>query len=170
MAETGTLALPPASKEKSGGERPSRWIITLLVLTLISIGTGAGFGYVLASRVEKTVESKLTAAAEKNAPQTPYAGDLTLRNLPPIVTNLASSEDAWVRLESAIVFNNGDTGAELFAGEIRQDILAYLRSVSLAQIQGASGLLHLREDLNERVQLRTKGAVKELVIQTLIVQ
>jgi hypothetical protein len=28
----------------------------------------------------------------------------------------------------------------------------------------------LREDLNERVQIRSKGAVKELVIQALIVQ
>jgi flagellar FliL protein len=87
-----------------------------------------------------------------------------------VVTNLASSDDAWVRLESALVMASADGANDVLAGEIRQDILAYLRTVSLAQIQGPSGLLHLREDLNERVQIRSKGAVKELVIQALIVQ
>jgi flagellar FliL protein len=56
------------------------------------------------------------------------------------------------------------------AGEIRQDVLAYLRTLSLAQIQGPSGLLHLREDLNERVKLRSKGVIQELVLESLIVQ
>jgi flagellar FliL protein len=51
-----------------------------------------------------------------------------------------------------------------------QDVLAYIRTLSLAQIQGPSGLLHLREDLNERVRLRSKGAIQELVLETLIVQ
>ena len=59
---------------------------------------------------------------------------------------------------------------DVMAGEIRQDILAYLRTLSLAQIQGPSGLLHLREDLNERVKLRSKGVIQELVLETLIVQ
>jgi flagellar protein FliL len=49
-------------------------------------------------------------------------------------------------------------------------MLAYLRTLSLAQIQGPSGLLHLREDLNERVKMRSKGVVQELVLETLIVQ
>jgi flagellar FliL protein len=31
-------------------------------------------------------------------------------------------------------------------------------------------LLHLREDLNERVKLRSKGTIQELVLETLIVQ
>jgi flagellar FliL protein len=59
---------------------------------------------------------------------------------------------------------------DVIAGEIRQDVLAYLRTLSLAQIQGPSGLLHLREDLNERVKLRSKGVIQELVLETLIVQ
>jgi flagellar FliL protein len=53
---------------------------------------------------------------------------------------------------------------------MRQDILSYIRTMSLAQIQGPSGLLHLREDLNERARLRSKGVIQELVLETLIVQ
>ena len=48
--------------------------------------------------------------------------------------------------------------------------LAYLRTLSMAQIEGASGLQHLREDLNERVAIRTKGAVRELIVESLVVQ
>ena len=73
-------------------------------------------------------------------------------------------------MTSGVEKTSADEANDVLAGEIRQDILAYLRTVSLAQIQGPSGLLHLREDLNERVQIRSKGAVKELVIQALIVQ
>ena len=44
------------------------------------------------------------------------------------------------------------------------------RTVTLRQIEGASGLQHLREDLNERVALRTKGQVRELIVEMLVVQ
>ena len=53
---------------------------------------------------------------------------------------------------------------------ISEDILAYLRTVTLSQIEGPSGMQHLREDLVERARIRSEGRVKELVIQTLVVQ
>jgi flagellar FliL protein len=49
-------------------------------------------------------------------------------------------------------------------------MVAYVRTITLAQLEGASALEHLREDLNERAALRTDGAVSEVVIQTLVVQ
>jgi flagellar FliL protein len=45
-----------------------------------------------------------------------------------------------------------------------------MRTLSEAQIGGASGLQHLREDLNERAAIRSGGLVRELIIQTLVVQ
>jgi flagellar FliL protein len=152
------------------GIRGGKWILTLLIMTAISVVTGGGFGLVVASSVERAVEARVKAEAQKEVPATPYSGDIVLKALAPVVTNLASSDDAWVRLESALVMNSTDGASDVLAGEIRQDILAYLRTVSLAQIQGPSGLLHLRADLNERLQIRSKDAVKELVIQALIVQ
>ncbi len=56
------------------------------------------------------------------------------------------------------------------AGEITGDVLAFLRTLTLSQIEGASGLRQLREDLNERVAIRSSGRVRELIIQTLVVQ
>ena len=54
--------------------------------------------------------------------------------------------------------------------EIRQDIVGYLRTLSVAQIEGPSGLSHLREDLTERVQIRSNGQIRTFFIETLVVQ
>lgn len=169
MAEKKVLALP-APPEAEGKSKNIQWIMSLLVLTVLAIGTGGGFGLMMASSVENTVQARLKAELEKPAPTGPYSGDVVMKSLAPVVTNLASSGDTWVRLESAVVLKNQEASAEALVGEIRQDILAYLRTVSLAQIQGPSGLLHLREDLNERAQVRSQGSVKELIIQTLVIQ
>jgi flagellar FliL protein len=70
-----------------------------------------------------------------------------------------------------MVFKNGDLpNPDVTAAQLREDMLAYMRTVSLAQLEGPSALQHLREDLNERASLRTGGAVTELIIQTLVVQ
>jgi len=93
-------------------------------------------------------------------------------SLPPaIVTNLSAPPETWVRFEGAIVADarlNSDV--EALSGEINNDIIAYLRTVSLAQIEGPSGFQLLRQALNERVAIRSKGKVSELAIRTLVVQ
>ncbi|WP_226735914.1 flagellar basal body-associated FliL family protein [Microvirga lenta] len=160
---------PASTDSGSGGGKG--WLGMLVVLTLLAVGTGGAFGLFLVSTVEKAVDEKKKGEEEK-APQTlVYSGDLVLRAVAPVVTNLAGASDVWVRLESSIVFTNGSVeNPDVMTAEIRQDILAYLRTLTLAQIQGASGLQHLREDLNERVSMRSKGLVRELIVETLIVQ
>jgi flagellar FliL protein len=92
-------------------------------------------------------------------------------DLAPVVTNLAAPSDVWVRVEGSLVFE-GKTlpHGEALAGQIAGDILAFLRTQTLAQIQGVAGLLHLRQDLNERVATRSQGQVREFIIRTLVVQ
>jgi flagellar FliL protein len=148
-----------------------RWILTLGLLTLLSAGIGGSFGLVMVSGIEKRVEERYKALPEKPELESPYTGNIGIKKLAPVVTNLAGSNDDWVRVEASVVYTVGEgQNPDVMAGEVRQDILAYLRTLSLAQIQGPSGLLHLREDLNERAQLRSKGIVQELVLETLVVQ
>ena len=92
-------------------------------------------------------------------------------DLAPVVTNLAAPSDVWVRVEGSLVFE-GKTlpHGEALAGQIAGDILAFMRTQTLAQIQGVAGLLHLRQDLNERVATRSQGQVREFIIRTLVVQ
>jgi flagellar FliL protein len=95
----------------------------------------------------------------------------SLFDMPPIVTNLGAPRDTWIRLEASIVFDAKELPhPDVMAGEIAGDELAYLRTVSLSQIEGPIGLQNIRQDLNERASIRSGGKVAELIIRTLVVQ
>src|SRR5690606_6490474 len=119
---------------------------------------------------------KRLANAEKEAAQSTsrplkYSGNTVIKTLEPVVANLSEPSDVWVRLETSIIFDNGTIeNPDVMSGEIRQDMMAYVKTLTLAQIEGPSGLQHLREDLNERARVRADGRVRELLIETLIVQ
>jgi len=169
MAEN--LALPSRSNQASTKEGGRSLLLTLGLLTLLSALVGGGFGLSIVSNIEKRVEEKYKSPPQMPAEASPYTGDIIVKKLAPVVTNLAGSETDWIRLEASIVYKGGfEFNPDLLSAETRQDILAYLRTVTLAQIQGPSGLLHVREDLNERVKLRSKGLIQEIVLETLVVQ
>ena len=87
-------------------------------------------------------------------------------NLPLVMTNLAAPTGTWVRLEMAAVFEGQPEPA--ITDDIHQDLLAYLRTVKLHQIEGASGFQHLKSDLEERARVRSGGKVKKLLVRTLL--
>ena len=133
----------------------------MLILTLLGAGVGALSGF-LPSPTEET-------------PAAPSVASATLRikiiELPSIVTNLSTPSDTWVRFEGALLVDSHlESEVEALSGEINNDIIAYLRTVTLTQIEGPSGFQILRQALNERVSIRTKGKVGELAIRTLVVQ
>lgn len=139
--------------------------------SLVAIGTGGGLGLYLQSTVEKAVDQKKKDEEDKATKVLKYTGDLSLRSVGSVVTNLADADEAWVRLESSVVFKTASVpNPDVALAEIRADLTAYLRTVTTRQIEGPSGLQHLREDLNERVNLRTKGQVRELILESLVVQ
>lgn len=127
-------------------------------------------GFHLVENVETAIRTRTTE--NEPPPMVPrYAYDTSLYKVPPVVTNLAMPADVWVRLESSIILDDADAASpDILVGEVAQDMLAYLRTVSLAQIEGASGLLHLREDLNDRIAIRSRDGVRELIIEALVVQ
>ena len=58
--------------------------------------------------------------------------------------------------------------SEAVAEQIHQDFLAFMRTVKLPQVEGASGFQHLKEDLEERARLRSHGRVGKILIRTLL--
>ncbi|MBV9909688.1 MAG: flagellar basal body-associated FliL family protein, partial [Hyphomicrobiales bacterium] len=75
------------------------------------------------------------------------------------------------RLEGSIIFDPKSLAhPEAVAGQIGDDVLAYLRTVSLRQLEGPIGLENIRQDLNERAATRSGGKVRAFVIRTLVVQ
>ena len=154
-------ALPQGA---AGGNSLRASLIELTVVVILGACAGAAF---------EALRASAPMEREKPAPSAgaPPAQTSTILDLPPIVTNLGAPQDTWVRLEGSIIFDpRALPHPEVVAGRIGDDILAYLRTVSLRQLEGPIGLENIRQDLNERAAIRSDGKVRAFVIRTLVVQ
>ncbi len=147
-------------------------LVPILVLTLAAGGGGALIGkqIVAATRAADEKTAAVPEGGAKKAAEAAPPNEL-MKELMPVVTNLAAPEGSWIRLQTAIVYDKNDAPAvDAISTKVGEDILAYIRTLTLEQIQGASGLEALRDDLNERARLRSDGKVRELLIEMLVVR
>ena len=155
-------ALPEGTAAR-GSPRGS--LIELAIV--VCLGACAGAAFEALRPATPPGLDKPSGIAGQRAP----AQSSTIVDLPPIVTNLGAPQDTWVRLEGSIIFDPKTLPhPEAVAGQIGDDVLAYLRTVSLHQLEGPIGLENIRQDLNERAAIRSGGKVRAFVIRTLVVQ
>ncbi len=141
----------------------------MALVTILAAAAGGLYGMQIVPIVTGLLEARAKASEPPPAPR--FAEGAKLKDLAPIITNLAQPPETWVRLEASLVLDAKATPLpDVLVGEITNDVLAYMRTVTLKQIEGASGLRRLGEDLNERVSIRSDGRVHEVIIQTLVVQ
>lgn len=147
-------------------------LAALLLMTAAAIGGGWFAGTYLGS------ESAQTGTAEASA--TPDAGHAApaegeeaapnplLVALAPMTTNLAAPNKIWLRLELSLVLD-APQPPELIE-TIHQDLFAYIRTLKLHQVEGASGYQHLKADLEERARIRSDGHVRQILVRTLLLE
>ncbi len=124
------------------------------------VGHGSGHG-------EKTKNKE----AEHSAPAAPAPALLKVKELPPIVANLGGKEHAWVRIQSAIVYDAHELEhVDTLIPVLLSDITAFVGTLELSAIEGPDGLRRLQEELNERASTRSEKRVRELIIEALVVQ
>ncbi|MER2536091.1 MAG: flagellar basal body-associated FliL family protein [Rhizobiaceae bacterium] len=155
--------------------RPARGpslIVQIAAILGLSIAA-AGMGWLSGQYLEGGDGRKSAAphAAESKdahaAPAAAHAGGVSLVvPLEPMTTNLAAPAGTWIRLEVSLVLD-APQAPEMIA-TVHQDILAYVRSLKLHQIEGPSGFRHFREDLDERAALRSGGHVRQVMIRTML--
>lgn len=151
-------------------------IAMLMAVTVAAIGMGwMSGGYLKAAQGPDVVppatatEAKHTEGEKAEGGSAHGApGGLTLVALAPITTNLASPADMWIRLEVSVVYDAPQPPA--LAEQIQQDLMAYVRTLKMHQIEGASGYQHLKADLEERAAIRGGGHVKQILIRTLLLE
>ncbi|APH73631.1 flagellar basal body-associated FliL family protein [Aquibium oceanicum] len=181
-----SLDAAEAANQKKG---PSMMVqaAVLVVLTLVAVGGGwfAGMNLRSGEPVEpepikiavdplpgEAAEGGDEGHGEESGGEAHEGEDGEIKLIPrlvpmePITTNLAAPADIWVRMEISIVFS-APPPSDLVR-TIHQDLLAYMRTVSLQQVQGASGFQHLKTDLEERAQIRSDGLATQLMIRTLL--
>lgn len=179
------MTTPDTDSKKSA--EPSLVMTGAVLLVLSALGGGAGW-FLGMSAGERAPDTEMTPsqtaasytdldATEEENKAEEEANKARLEQadaapeivpLAPITTNLSFPSDSWVRLEIALVFQEE---ADLNLAEtIHQDLLAYMRTVSLQQIEGARGFQHLRDDLSERAAIRSEGRVSNLLFRTFLIE
>lgn len=170
-------------------------MVTATVVLLLSL-VGAGIGFAVGIFLQPSEEASIPAPAPPQTegkegdtsqghdgkpdaeaspdPQGHEGGvdeSLKIVPIPPVLTTLAAPQGKWIRLEGSILARpGGDKPLELMAERAGEQILAYLRTVRLEQLQGPSGFLAIRDDLNETVRTLSKGDVQAVLIHGLIVE
>ncbi|ESY99511.1 flagellar basal body-associated FliL family protein [Mesorhizobium sp. LNHC209A00] len=143
----------------------------LLVVTAAAIGMGwMSGGYLKGVGAPSSVPG---APENEGKPPQPEAAQQagagpTVVALAPITTNIASPADTWIRMEVSVVYDAPQPPA--MAEDVQQDLLAFVRTLKMHQIEGASGYQHLKADLDERASIRSQGHVKQVLVRTLLLE
>jgi flagellar FliL protein len=154
-------------------------IIPVLLLTLIASGGGFAVATMLGANLAPVPQVEVAAAdgdhvakpAEGEARDAHGENTGIIRQLAPIVTNLASPKDVWMRIEISIVIKpEAKAEQDLIAVKSSDQILALLRTIDLAQIEGPSGFLHFREDINDLVRESSEHKVAQVLINSMVVE
>lgn len=154
-------------------------IIPLLLLTLIAGGGGFAVATMLSSAPAPALEGHTATVAtgpkaesnEESAGGDHVENGGIVRQLAPIITNLAQPKETWMRIEVSIVISpEAQAEQDLIAVKSSDEILALLRTVDLAQIEGPSGFLHFREDINDLVRENSGHKVLQVLINSMVVE
>lgn len=138
--------------------------VQLGVFLALTVGM-AGVGWLAGGYLNQAIEMPPATAEQEPEANQPVPANIV--DLAPITTNLAVPETVWVRLELSLVLDR-PLEDQMLPDTIQQDILAYIRTVKLTQVQGASGYQHLKSDLRERAAIRSDGLVKDILIRTML--
>jgi flagellar FliL protein len=165
-----------ASADAEGG-KGGGGLIAFAIITVFALGLGAGFGAVLANMLTAPVAVAEAPAkseeAEATGPKTAVQSvDATAKlvAMTPIVVNLAQPQDVWMRIEASLLVQGIDFGADVLAGQVAEDFVAYLRTSTLAQFEGPSGFQNLREDFIDRAKIRDPEHVKDVIIHGVVIE
>ena len=170
------LALMPegAAPSKKGGKLQT--IGALVGVTLIALAGGSALGFLLKKDPPPAEPPAVEAVPEAAKPTTfavaPAGTKEIVQPLEPVLTDLAAPLGTQVRLEAGLVLSLSEDEAvdqTVLAAQIQADMLVFLRTLELAQIEGSRGLLHLKEDLLERARMRST-AVEDVIVRALIVK
>lgn len=158
------------SEGKGGGG-----LVGLIVVTVLALACGAGFGFYIDAQLKSRAVAKAAdeteepvRVAEATAPA--LSASARLVALAPIVANLADPGSVWMRVEASILVDDASTGSDALAAQLAEDILAYLKTTTLAQFQGPSGFQNLREDFKDRAAIRDPQRIKDVIIHGVVVE
>ncbi len=143
---------------------PRGAIIGIIMGTVAAVAGGLAFGF-LASKNVSLVAQPSVAQAKAQAIR-----PSEVRPIAPIVTNLREPSNLYVRLEAVVVLEPDTPDPAALAAKIGDDLMSYLRTVSASQLEGPTGFQYVRGDLKRRSVQLGGGKVRELLLQSFVIQ
>jgi flagellar protein FliL len=167
------------------GTKPSIIAVILPVLLLTLIAAGGGFAVAtlsgsnppaaqtapIAGAEGAIANPETSKPTEETAGKEPNVNAGIVRQLAPIVTNLASPKDTWMRIEVSLVINpEAQAEQDMIAVKSSDQILTMLRTIDLSQIEGPSGFLHFKEDINDLLKENSENKIRQALIVSMVVE
>ncbi len=132
--------------------------------TLAAIAGGFAFGF-LGVKGGSPVADAVAPPAKA-----PAVKPSEVRPLATIVTNLREPSTLYVRMEAVVVLEPNTPDSAALAAKIGDDLVSYLRTVSISELDGPTGFQYLREDLKKRSVQLGGGKVRDLYLQSFVIQ
>jgi flagellar FliL protein len=147
------------------------FVMAAAIAVLLGAGGGGAFGY-LAIPVASAPPPQ--EAAKEAEPPKPFSGrfpnDALEIEIPSIIVNLADDAQTRVRLDVSIIVAHGTSESSTLKSEVKEDVIAYLKGLTIADIEGTRGLQNLRQQLDDRAKIRGRGTVLGLLIGGFVIE
>lgn len=165
------MAAKTKGDDKAGGGGPGI-AMSLLVALLIGCLGGGAFGYLA---LPTSPARPAAASAPAVAPASPQPGrfpsDALELQLAPIILEIGGATDPKkIRVELSIVAAHGTPNTSTLQSEVREDVIAFMKGLTVKDIEGARGFQNLREQLDDRAKIRGRGAVLGLLVGGIVVE
>ncbi len=130
------------------------WLAATVGLAVVGAGVGGFLGITIVDKVKAFEKEQADRAPPPVATSTPrYGPNMALMDLPPIISNLADPPNAWVRLQAAIIYDaKAVPKPQMLAATVSSDVLAYLKTVTIAQTRNLILLSGFRPEEDIRIE------------------
>jgi len=177
------MAEETESKAAAGGGKGG-FVIALVLLAVIGAGAGAGFSLMFSTgdaKPHEAVAAKRDLEILHGATKPVTGGAATsasaegskvqIASLDPILVTLAGPQRSWARLELGVILQGPATPDDpVLLKSMTEDIMSFMRTIPLIQVESASGVEYLREDLEEIARLRSRGRARSIILRSLVVE
>jgi flagellar protein FliL len=160
-----------SNKEKKEAGGGGGFVIGAVLAVVMGIAGGFAFGYLA---ISQETPAEAAPIAEENAPSQVRPGrfpkDAVELSVPSIITELDAGSKVRARLDVSIIVAHGTPESTTLIGEVREDVIAYFKGLTLTDIQGPRGFQNLREQLDDRARIRGRGAILGLLIAGIVLE
>ncbi len=148
------------------------FMMSAIVAVILGAGGGGAFGYfAMPDGSPSNSPPKNESASPAPAPVIGrFPNDAIELAIPAVITDLDTDPKIRARLDVSIIVAHGTPETTTLLGEVREDVVAYLKGLTLSDIQGVRGFQNLREQLDDRARIRGRGAVLGLLIGGLVLE